>query len=96
VVTVATERDLHKKIGNFDVYKEFEMLEVKVPSIFLGAAGFCQSCDATPLCLPGCKYCNELTNLHITIKAKTNQALTKQYNIFHFVNKYNILNFCLF
>jgi hypothetical protein len=37
---VATERDLHKNIGDVDVYTQFEMLKVKVPIIFLGTVGF--------------------------------------------------------
>jgi hypothetical protein len=37
---VATEHDLHKNMGDIDVYTEFEMLKVKVPIIFLGTVGF--------------------------------------------------------
>jgi hypothetical protein len=34
------EYDLYKIIGNVDVCIEFELLEVKVPIIFLGTVGF--------------------------------------------------------
>ena len=37
---VATEYDLCKYMGDIDVCIDFEMLEVKVPIIFLGTAGF--------------------------------------------------------
>jgi len=37
---VATEHDLYKNIGAIDVCTEFEMLQVKVPIIFLGTVGF--------------------------------------------------------
>ena len=31
---------LYRNIVNIDVYTEFELLEVKVPIVFLGTAGF--------------------------------------------------------
>src|SRR5436309_765006 len=37
---VAIAHDLYRNIVNIDVYTEFELLEVKVPIIFLGTAGF--------------------------------------------------------
>jgi len=37
---VAIAHNLYRNIVNIDVYTEFELLEVKVPIIFLGMAGF--------------------------------------------------------
>jgi len=37
---VAIAHNLYRNIVNIDVYTEFELLEVKVPIIFLGTAGF--------------------------------------------------------
>lgn len=37
---VATEHDLCKNIGDIDACTDFEMVEVKVPIIFLGTVGF--------------------------------------------------------
>jgi len=37
---LATEHDLYKKIGDFDVCIEFEIFKVKVPINFLGTVGF--------------------------------------------------------
>jgi hypothetical protein len=36
---VATEHDLYKTMGNIGVCIEFELLKVKVPSVFLGTVG---------------------------------------------------------
>jgi hypothetical protein len=37
---VAIAHNLYRNIVNIDVYTEFELLEVKVPIIFLGMVGF--------------------------------------------------------
>jgi hypothetical protein len=37
---VVTNHDLSKTIGNIDVCIEFELLQVKVPIVFLGTVGF--------------------------------------------------------
>jgi hypothetical protein len=37
---VATEHNLYKTIRNIYVCIEFELLKVKVPSVFLGTVGF--------------------------------------------------------
>lgn len=37
---MATEHDLYKIMGDFDVCAEFKMLKVKVLNIFLGTVGF--------------------------------------------------------
>jgi hypothetical protein len=37
---VITSYNCHKILGNFCVYIEFELLEVKVPRIFLVTVGF--------------------------------------------------------
>jgi hypothetical protein len=38
--------DLYRNMGNFNIFKEFELLEVKVPIIFLGTEGFSHPRDA--------------------------------------------------
>jgi hypothetical protein len=37
---MATEHKLYKNIGDTDMCTNFEMLEVKVPIVFLGTVGF--------------------------------------------------------
>ena len=37
---MATTHDLNKSIGNIDACTESELLEVKVPIVFLGTVGF--------------------------------------------------------
>ena len=32
--------DLYRNMGHFKMFKEFELLKVKVPIIFLGTVGF--------------------------------------------------------
>jgi hypothetical protein len=34
------EHELYKNIGDINVYRKSELLEVKVPSIFFGTRGF--------------------------------------------------------
>ena len=37
---MATVHDLYRTMGNIDVCTESELLEVKVPIVFLGTVGF--------------------------------------------------------
>jgi hypothetical protein len=50
---VDAAHDLYRTIGNHDVCTEFELLEVKVPIIFLGTMGFLATQEGTLVMLIG-------------------------------------------